>query len=111
MPIIGDIVLVYYEGEPAFFARIEDIAPDHKPHWFHVKLLVLQVPVVEIVWTLREEYISGDSFTMEGKTIRMELVTGPRESIRHDVLDERGPENKKKNAVSGNVIPLFKVEK
>jgi hypothetical protein len=107
MAATGDIVLVYYEDEPAFFARIEDMTPDHKPRWFHMKLLVLQIPIIEVVWILRDEYIQGASFTMGGHTIRMELVTGPQASTQDVVHDERRAKNKKKKDTKGKVIPLF----
>jgi hypothetical protein len=107
MAVTGDIVLVYYEDEPAFFARIEDVTPDHKPHWSHVKLLVLQIPIIEIVWILREEYLKGVPFTMGGHTIRMELVTGPQASMRHVTPNERHAKHKKKKETGGKVIPLF----
>lgn len=74
MASIGDIVLVYQEDQPAFFARIEDIWADKKPQWYHVKLLVLQVPIIEVVWILREAYINGDAFTMNGMPVRLEKV-------------------------------------
>ncbi|MFH1675034.1 MAG: hypothetical protein ABIF87_16645 [Pseudomonadota bacterium] len=108
MIAIGDIVLVYYEDEPAFFARIEDITPDRKPRWFQLKLLVLQLPIIEIVWILREEYINGTSFTMGGHTIRMELVTGPQEPGQHGLPDEKDSNSKKQEDAGGKVIPLFK---
>ena len=38
-----DLVLIYYEDKPLSFARIEAIEPDHKPSWYHVSLLLLQV--------------------------------------------------------------------
>jgi len=79
MAVIGDIVLVYKEDQPAFFARIEDIWTDKKPEWYHVKLLILQVPVIEVVWILSEGYINGDGFTMNGMPIRLEKVTGSSE--------------------------------
>ena len=107
MAATGDIVLVYYEDEPAFFARIEDVTPDYKPHWFQVKLLVLQIPIIEIVWILREEYIKGVPFTMEGHTIRMELVTGPQEFMQDVASNGRHPKDKKKRDVGKKVIPLF----
>ena len=72
MASIGDLVLVYREDRPAFFARIEDISANHKPDWYQVRLLVLQLPVIETVWILREEYINGESFTMGGHKIRIE---------------------------------------
>ena len=37
----NDVVLIYLEDEPMTFARIEEITPDHKQNWFHVKLLML----------------------------------------------------------------------
>ena len=80
----GDLVLVYMENQPAFFARIEAIFADVKPHWFQVRMLVLQVPLVVITWILREPYINGEEFTMGGRPMRMEKVVAP------DVADEEG---------------------
>ena len=76
MTTIGDLVLVYHQDNPAFFARIEDICADSKPDWYQVKLLILKVPVAETVWILREAYINGETFTMNGKSIRLEKVGG-----------------------------------
>lgn len=84
----GDVVLVYMEGEPAFFARVEAIAGDVKPEWFQVKMLVLQVPLVVITWILREAYINGEEFTMGGRPIRMEKVVAPGEQIAAEQLEE-----------------------
>jgi hypothetical protein len=75
----GDLVLVYMEGNPAFFARIEAIAPDVKPEWYQVKLLVLQIPLMVITWILRKAYIDGDEFTMGGRPIRVVKVVSPEE--------------------------------
>jgi hypothetical protein len=101
----GDIVLVYQDENPAFFARIEDIWADHKPGWFQVKFLVLQIPVVEVVWILREAYIHGDTFTMNGRTMRLELVRGtaqapPERVDRQEGMQKRRPSHNK-------VISLF----
>ena len=41
----NDIVLIHFEDQPLSFARIESILPDDKPDWYHVKLLMLQVPL------------------------------------------------------------------
>jgi hypothetical protein len=75
----GDLVLVHMEGNPAFFARVEDITPDFKPQWYQVKLLVLQVPVMVITWILRRAYIDGDEFTMGGRPVRVVKVISPEE--------------------------------
>jgi hypothetical protein len=75
----GDLVLVYMEGNPAFFARIEMIRPDLKPEWYQVKLLVLQIPLVVATWILRRAYIDGDEFTMGGRPVRVVKVISPEE--------------------------------
>ena len=72
-----DIVLIYHEEKPLTFARIEEILPDHKPDWYHVRLLILQVPVHAVTWILRDIYINGETFTMGGKTMRIERVEPP----------------------------------
>lgn len=105
MEIIGDLVLIYEEEQPAFFARIEDIFADHKPDWYQVKLLILQVPVVEAVWILREGYINGETFTMNGRRIRIEKVRGPYKPARQSLLSASGSK-KKAPAANNKVISL-----
>lgn len=79
MTLEGDLVLVYADGQPAFFARIEAITADVKPEWYQVTMLVLQVPVALVTWILREPYFNGEEFTMGGRPIRMEKVVVPKE--------------------------------
>ena len=73
----NDIVLIHFEDQPLTFARIEQILPDNKPDWFHVKLLMLQVPLQVVTWILRDRYIMGDEFTMNGKRMRLEKIVCP----------------------------------
>jgi hypothetical protein len=73
----NDIVLIYHEDRPATFARIEEILPDAKPEWYHVRLLMLQIPLQTVTWILRDVYIDGQEFTMDGERIRMERVVSP----------------------------------
>jgi hypothetical protein len=106
MATMGDVVLIYHNEEPAFFAQVQDISPDHKPDWYQVRLLVLQVPLTEVTWILREEYVNGEMFTMDGDNIRMENVTGRR----GEALDRRPPEEAstdKETPTGGRVISLF----
>lgn len=72
-----DLVLIHFEEKPVCFARIESIEPDHKPGWYHVTLLLLQVPLQTATWILRDAYIDGESFTMNGKRMRLEKVVSP----------------------------------
>ena len=74
-----DVVLIYIENKPAFFAQVQSFEPDHKPKWWHVTLLVLQLPITSVTWILRTEQINGEEFTMAGTPIRIEKVKAPQE--------------------------------
>ena len=96
MAVKNDIVLVYYEDQPVFFARIEDISPDNKKDWYHIRLLVLQVPLQTVTWILKDEYINGGEFTMGGKRMRIETVEAPREEGAPETSREDKPPAKQK---------------
>lgn len=83
----NDIVLIHFEDQPLSFARVEQILPDNKPDWFHVKLLMLQVPLQVVTWILRDRYIMGDEFTMNGKRMRLERVVCP-ETVPEEENDD-----------------------
>jgi hypothetical protein len=74
MNIEGDVVLIYHQDKPAVYARIESIEPDVKKDWYRVGLLFLTLPAQEVTWILKEAYINGDSFTMNGDGMRIEAV-------------------------------------
>ena len=84
MAEIKDIVLIYMENDPISFARVEDIVPDHKKDWYQIRLLMLQIPLQVVTWILRAEYINGDVFAMNGKSMRLEKVVAPVEPGEHD---------------------------
>lgn len=84
MAVENDIVLIYLEDEPLSFARIEKISPDIKAGWYHVKLLPLQLPLQAVTWILRDIYIDGGEFTMDGKKMRLAPVVCPQDSAEHD---------------------------
>jgi hypothetical protein len=106
MVTIGDVVLIYCEEQPAFFARIEDILADKKPGWYQVKLLILQIPLTEATWILREEYINGEAFTMNSKSIRMKEITAVERAVPQS--GEPGSHvSEEDTSGDENVIPLF----
>ena len=84
MAVENDLVLVYFEEKPLAFARIESILPDSKKDWYHVKLLLLQIPLQMVTWILKDVYISGTEFTMNGKKMRLEKVERPVEPETSD---------------------------
>lgn len=95
MAEIKDIVLIYMEDAPVSFARIEDIVPDHKKDWYQIRLLMLQMPLQVVTWILKADYINGDVFSMNGKSMRLEKVVAPVVSVEHDDEPETQPENGK----------------
>jgi hypothetical protein len=116
MAVENDIVLIYLEEKPLAFARIEEILPDHKPHWYHVKLLFLQVPLHLVTWILRDVYINGEPYTMDGKSIRLELVEAPEtlEDSDYPESTESAPDTEKikpKSPKGGKVISLADMKK
>ena len=100
----NDVVLIYFEDQPISFARIEDISPDMKKDWYHVKLLLLQVPLQVVTWILRDIYINGQEFTMEGKKICLEKVVCPEtmvpSEIEKDILDDKAEDKKGRKVIS-----------
>jgi len=97
----NDIVLIHFEDQPLTFARIEDISPDIKKDWYHVKMLLLQVPLQVVTWILRDAYINGTEFTMSGKRMRIEKVVCPQEPE----IEEEKEEGLKKS-IDQKVISL-----
>lgn len=74
MTLENDIVLIYFEDKPTTYARVESIKPDVKKDWFILELMILQVPSQKLSWILRESYINGTEFQMDGNRIRLEKV-------------------------------------
>ena len=93
MATVNDIVLIHFEGAPMSFARIEDISADVKKDWYHVRLLMLQVPLQTVTWILRDVYINGEPFTMDGKQMRLERIEAPPEPVdTEDPAPQEAPE-------------------
>lgn len=113
MTTTGDIVLIYFEGNPLSFARIESIEADVKRDWFHVKLLLLQIPLQVVTWILRDVYINGETFTMNGKEMRLEQVVCPEEAEPVDdrASEDESPESEQSNSKNGKVISLAHLKK
>ncbi|MBW1899153.1 MAG: hypothetical protein JRI61_08845 [Deltaproteobacteria bacterium] len=106
----NDIVLIYLEDNPIGFARVEDISPDIKKDWYHIKLLMLQIPLQNITWILKGDYIEGAEFTMSGNRMRLEKVVAPEEPGKTDP-GEMPEEEKEKPSKPGKVISFKKKKK
>ncbi|MBN2123431.1 MAG: hypothetical protein JW821_04000 [Deltaproteobacteria bacterium] len=104
--IEGDLVLIYYQENPALYARIEAIEPDVKRDWYQVTLLLLTIPAQVARWTLREEYINGAPFTMGGTPMRLEGVKGA--TPPGVGADREAPSGTERPGRPARVIPLKK---
>jgi hypothetical protein len=80
MATINDVVLIYLDNAPIAFARVENILPDPKKGWFQMTLLMLQIPLQTVTWILKDAYINGEEFQMNGKQMRLETIHAPKET-------------------------------
>lgn len=109
---LNDLVLVHIDNRPGFFARIDDIAPDVKPGWWQVRLLVLTIPLQVYTWILDESQIAGAPFTMGGTPMMLEKVIAPpvREPRHPHPVAEGGDSedhaNQSSSSPSGKVVFL-----
>ncbi len=109
MAVENDIVLIRLEDQPLAYARIEEILADAKPNWYHVRLLLLQVPLQVVTWILRDVYINGEEFTMDGKRMRLEKIEAPQPAPPPpDPADEKPV---RKRPAEGKVISLKNLKK
>jgi hypothetical protein len=97
MRSIGEIIAVYIDDKPSFYARIEDYEADVKPRWFKVKMLFLTFPLQEVTWILREAQVDGEPFTMNNIPVKLNTI---KSSARSDnkiiILAERARVSKDK---------------
>ena len=107
---IGDVVLIHFKEEPSFFARIDSIEPDIKKDWFHVKLLILAIPLTTVTWILREEYLNGAPFTMEGNPLRIEPVR-PLDPDSYERKDKAEMPEVTRTTKGSKVVPFAKPKK
>src|SRR5512135_2258917 len=102
MATINEVVLVNVDNKPGFYARIEDIAPDVKPGWWQVRLLVLTFPLQVFTWILDEFQLEYAPFTMGGTPIKLEPVVSPLEEERQQQEQEEQEEQKRRRQESAN---------
>ncbi|OQY00621.1 MAG: hypothetical protein B6I26_07310 [Desulfobacteraceae bacterium 4572_130] len=101
MAVKNDIILIYRKDSPMCFARIENIKPDAKKDWYHVKILMLQIPLQVVTWILKDIYINGEEFFMDNKKMQIKIIQCPKDkNIDFDNLsiDKTKEKNLKKKS-------------
>lgn len=110
-----DIVLIYHEDQPVVFARVEEIKPDVKKDWYHIKLMLLQLPVQTVTWILKDDYINGSEFTMGGQRMRLERIEPPEndenEPGQDIIRQDTGKETTDKKKSQGKTVISLKDRK
>jgi len=101
----GEVVLVHSEDEPAFFARIEKVAPDKKKGWWQLTLLILTIPLQKITWILDEDQMRGQTFTMNKIPMHISRVESPDQEESSQQSQKK--ESRKGRQGKGNVISMF----
>ena len=104
---VGEVVLVYIDNEPNFFARIEKIGPDQKKNWWQMSFLILSVPLKSMTWILDDEQMRGQPFTMNSVPMQIKKVETP--DVEHFGDDTRAAESAQRNS-GGNIISMFEEE-
>ncbi|MBA3010790.1 MAG: hypothetical protein KKF12_20370 [Proteobacteria bacterium] len=108
MATIKDVILIYLEDSPVSFARVESILPDAKKDWYQIKLLMLQIPMQTVTWILKDAYINGEQFHMNGKKMKLEVVECPNEdpslSFPGDTREKKPPLQETKEKNTGQII-------
>ena len=105
----GEVLLVFFQNEPAFFIRIENILADKKRGWWHVQFITLTLPINEMSWILNNDHIRGGEFTMQDNPVHLERVLGSQSTSTNyskDRPDKPGKEEPK----HGNIISMFEDE-
>ncbi len=93
----NDLVLIYVDEKPGFYARVEEIVPDERPGWWLTRLLVLTFPLQVFNWILDEYQLDEAPFTMDKTPLRIEKLHSPlkQKGLPDEGRAEYNPEQKK----------------
>ena len=106
---VGEVVLVYIDNEPSFFARIENIEPDRKKNWWQMSFLILSIPLKSMTWILDDEQMRGQPFTMNSVPMQIKKVEAPEAEHFRD-QEKRVAEESEMKGDGGNIVSMFDEE-
>jgi hypothetical protein len=106
---VGEVILVYIDNEPAFFARVEKIAPDQKKNWWQMTFLMLSIPLKTMTWILDDEQMRGQAFTMNSVPMQIKKVEAPDSEHFRDPKKRVAEESQPKGD-GGNIVSMFDEE-
>jgi len=100
----GEVILIYIQEEPAFFARVEEVTADVKKGWWRMTFTILSIPLDTQSWLLDDDQMRGQAFTMNKVPVRIERVEKPAS------LKQEQPQPKKEKPGDdgeSNVVSFF----
>ncbi len=97
----GEVLLVYFQRQPAFFVRVEHVYPDVKKGWWRLHFITLTLPIEPVTWILDEDQMRGAEFTMGGHPIHLERIETETKKPAPKKKDKPKTNNK------ANIISLF----
>jgi hypothetical protein len=107
---IGDIAAIYIKDKLVSYARLEGIEPDVKPRWYQVKFLFLSFPLKEVTWILKEEYINGNNFTIDGTPVH--IVALPKPGIKKSIeLPQKKQVRSHEKKAPASIISIDEIRK
>jgi len=106
----GDLILLYVDSKPTIYARVESVENDIKAGWFRITMLLLSFPWQVVTWILKEEYIDGTPFTMEGVPIQLTSLPQPGK-IPKNQDNTKTESDKEHNPPGGEIISIEEIRK
>lgn len=97
----NDVCILYVNGLPGNFVRIESIEPDVKPGWYEVNFIELTFPLQTIKWKIDEDHLKGGNINMKGTTFNLQLVPNQ--------VNKKTIKEKKQDELIGSAKTLSKV--
>ena len=70
----NDVCLMYVNGLPTNFIRIESIVPDVKPGWYEVSFVELVLPLQTIKWKIDTGHLAGETIHMKGTKFNFQYI-------------------------------------
>ncbi len=103
----GEVVLIYFRNEPAFFARVESIVPDRKKGWWRLTFLALAVPLKKMTWILDNDQVRGAEFTMNSEPLKIERVVAPDEEPPARSPEQSTSPEESSSESGARIVPMF----
>jgi hypothetical protein len=84
-----DVCMLYINGFPQSFVRVNWIWEDEKRGWWRVNLTRLALPLESWTWTLDDNHLEGEEWTMDGIPMQLQILPRPDLSDKPKVIKQK----------------------